>query len=237
MTERMLACEVGAFCRARVVSFEQLGREIFAHAGGNVIPEVTPLGRQMVIGHLLRQLKPRLRFFAGSARQPGLAAELDAAFAEFERSGKTPAELATLVDELEIAKPVDVDHLSLLAKLRDLRIVYDAYAKFLGQERLDQHQRLTQVLGCVDGCPPLRGATVYVDGFAEFSDFERRLLAGVAKVAARMEVMLLLDPSSPVVRDPHTLPDEASLFHQTEQTCRRLWFTFAEQNVAIESPL
>jgi ATP-dependent helicase/DNAse subunit B len=83
----MLVCEVGAFCRARVVSFEQLGREIFAHAGGNVIPEVTPLGRQMVIGHLLRQLKPQLGYFAGSARQPGLAAELDATFAEFERSG------------------------------------------------------------------------------------------------------------------------------------------------------
>ena len=62
--ERALVCAAGAFCRARVVSFEQLGRDVFAYAGGNVIPEVTPLGRQMVIGHLLRQLKPRLRFFA-----------------------------------------------------------------------------------------------------------------------------------------------------------------------------
>ena len=79
MAERMLVCEIGAFCRARVVSFELLGREIFAYAGGNVIPEVTPLGRQMVIGHLLRRLKPQLGYFAGSARQPGLATELDAA--------------------------------------------------------------------------------------------------------------------------------------------------------------
>jgi ATP-dependent helicase/nuclease subunit B len=233
MTERMLVCEVGAFCRARVVSFEQLGREIFAYAGGNVIPEVTPLGRQMVIGHLLRQLKPQLRFFAGSARQPGLAAELDAAFAEFERSGKSAAELGTLIDELELSKPVEVDQVSLLAKLRDLRLVYDAYAKFLGQEQLDQHQRLQQVLKCVDGCPPLRGATVYVDGFTEFSEHERKLLAGIAKVAARVEIMLLLDPTSAIVRDPHMLPDEDGLFHQTAQTFRRLWFTFAEENVVL----
>lgn len=237
MAERLLVCEVGAFCRARVVSFEQLGREIFAHAGGNVIPEVTPLGRQMVIGHLLRQLKPQLHFFAGSARQPGLAAELDGAFAEFERSGKTAAELGTLIDELELSKPVEVDQVSLLAKLRDLRLVYDAYSKYLGQERLDQHQRLRQVLSCVDGCPPLRGATVYVDGFSEFTEHERKLLAGIAKVAARMEVMLLLDPASPVVRDPHTLPDEDGLFHQTEQTYRRLWFSFAEDNATVEAPL
>src|SRR5687768_6774407 len=208
MAERMLTCTVGAFCRARVVSFEQLGREVFAYAGGNVIPEVTPLGRQMVIGHLLRQLKPRLQFFASSARQPGLAIELDAAFAEFERSGKTAAELGTLIDEIELAKPTDVDNVSLLAKLRDLRLVYDAYTKYLGQERLDPHQRLKQVLGCLDGCPPLRGATVFVDGFNDFSDFERRLLAGIAKVAARLEVTLPLDPASPVLRDPHRLPDE-----------------------------
>jgi ATP-dependent helicase/nuclease subunit B len=234
MAERMLTCTVGAFCRARVVSFEQLGKEIFAYAGGNVIPEVTPLGRQMVIGHLLRQLKPRLKFFASSARQPGLAAELDAAFAEFERSGKTSAELATLIDELDAAKPVDVDHVSLLAKLRDIRLVYDAYTKYLGQERLDQHQRLQQVLGCIDGCPPLRGTTVFVDGFTEFSDHERRLLAGIAKVCARMEVMLLVDAGSAVVRDPHALPDESGLFHQTEQTFRKLWFTFAEQDVPVD---
>jgi ATP-dependent helicase/nuclease subunit B len=237
MSERMLACDVGAFCRARVVSFEQLGREIFACVGGNVIPEVTPLGRQMVIGHLLRQLKPQLGYFAGSARQPGLAAELDAAFAEFERSGKSAAELGTLIDELELSKPVEVDRVSLLAKLRDLRLVYNAYTKYLGQGRLDQHQRLQQVLKCIDGCPPLRGATVYIDGFTEFTDHERKLLAGIAKVAARMEVMLLLDPGSPVVRDPHTLPDEDGLFHQTEQTFRRLWFTFTEEGVALEPPL
>jgi ATP-dependent helicase/nuclease subunit B len=237
MTERMLVCEVGAFCRARVVSFEQLGREIFAHAGGNVIPEVTPLGRQMVIGHLLRQLKPQLGYFAGSARPPGLATVLDGAFAEFERSGKTGAELGTLINELELSQPVEVDQVSLLAKLRDLRLVYDEYTKYLGQERLDQHQRLRQVLKCVDGCPPLRGATVYVDGFTEFTEHERKLLAGIATVAARMEVMLLLDPASAIARDPHTLPEEDGLFHQTEQTFRRLWFTLAEAGIEPEPPL
>lgn len=235
--ERALTCAAGAFCRARVVSFERLGREIFACAGGNVIPEVTPLGRQMVIGHLLRQLKPRLRFFASSARQPGLAVELDAAFAEFERSGRTPAGLGVIVDDLELARPTDVDGASLLAKLRDLRLVYDAYRKYLGQERLDPHQRLQQVLGCLDVCTPLEGATVYVDAFTEFSDFERRLLAGLSKVAARLEVTLPLDPDSPVVRDAHKLPEEMSLFHQTEQTYRRLWFAFAEAGAMVENPV
>jgi ATP-dependent helicase/nuclease subunit B len=237
MAERMLTCALGAFARGRVVSFEQLGREIFSYAGGNVIPEVTPLGRQLVIGHLLRQLKPQLKFFASSARQPGLALELDAAFAEFERSGRSPADLDTLIDDLDTSKPADVDAITLLAKLRDIRLVYAEYAKYLGQDRLDQHRRLEQVLGCLDGCPPLRGATVYVDGFTTFTDFERRLLAGLGKVAAHVQIALLLDPKSAVLRDRHAIPDDGSPFHQTEQTYRKLHFAFSENGVLIDSPV
>ena len=239
MAERELTCAsgLGGFCRARVVSFDLLGREVFAHAGGNVIPEVTSLGRQMVIGHLLRRHQPKLGFFKSSARLPGLAAELDATFGELERSGKSAADLALLVADMESARPVDVDAVALLAKLRDVRLLYDAYATFLGQDRLDPHRRLELVLKSVADCPPLRGSTVYVDGFTEFTDYERRVLAAVAKVAARMEVTLLIDPGSPTVRDPHVMPDEGSLFHQTESAYRRLWFAFAEENVTVTDPV
>src|SRR5947207_13548140 len=58
--ERELTCEsgLGGFCRARIVSFEQLGRDILGECGGAAIPEVSALGRQMLLGHLLRQLQP-----------------------------------------------------------------------------------------------------------------------------------------------------------------------------------
>ncbi len=88
--ERELTCSSGlkGFCRARILSFEEFGREIFEDCGGSSIPQVTPVGRQMILGHLLRQSHLELRFFKGVARQPGLAAELDSAFEELERAGK-----------------------------------------------------------------------------------------------------------------------------------------------------
>src|SRR5438105_378727 len=63
--ERELTCEsgLGGFCRARVVSFEQLGHDVLAECGGAAIPEVSALGRQMLLGHLLRRLHPQLKFF------------------------------------------------------------------------------------------------------------------------------------------------------------------------------
>src|SRR2546421_10775935 len=55
MAERDLTCGsgLGGFCRARVVSFESFGRLIAEECGGSSVPEVTPLGRQMILGHLL----------------------------------------------------------------------------------------------------------------------------------------------------------------------------------------
>src|SRR5437588_6074223 len=55
--ERELTCNtaLGGSMRARVLSFEQLGHAILAECGGVSIPEVTPIGRQMLLGHLLRR--------------------------------------------------------------------------------------------------------------------------------------------------------------------------------------
>src|SRR5215212_4578679 len=96
MAERELTCAsgLGAFCRTRVLSFDQLAVEVLAECGGSAVPQVTSLGRQMILGHLLRRLQPRLGFFKSVARQAGLAMELDSTFAEPERSGKSSADLS-----------------------------------------------------------------------------------------------------------------------------------------------
>src|SRR6478672_7904931 len=104
MTERMLTCQsdLGGFIRARVLSFDALGEQILSECGGAAIPEVTALGRQMILGHLLRKHQPNLRFFGRAARQAGLATKLDATFAEFERNGRDLADLGALVDDLAL---------------------------------------------------------------------------------------------------------------------------------------
>ena len=225
------------FCRTQVLSFEELGHRVLADCGGAAVPHVTELGRQMVLGHLLRAHETDLRYFKSVARQAGLASELDATFAEFERCGKTSQDLADLVAQLESTASVDHQDQSLLAKLRDLRLLYDAYAAYLGQERLDPHRRLQQVLECIESWPQMRGAMAYVDGFLEFSDYERRVIAAMAKACHTVEITLLLDPTSGVLKDPHRLPDEMGLFHRTEDAYRKLWFTLHEGDVAVDEPV
>src|SRR4051812_28953447 len=153
--ERKLTCESGlaGFTRTHVVSFERLGKLILNDCGGIAVPEISSYGRQMILGLLLRKHEGELGFFKSVARQAGLGSRLDATFGELERSGRGVEELASLVKELEIdGDTSDAQSGALVAKMRDLHRIYEAYCNYLGQERLDPHRRLQQVLATIERC-------------------------------------------------------------------------------------
>jgi ATP-dependent helicase/nuclease subunit B len=237
--QRRLACggELAGFCGVRVESFDELAHELMAECGGKAIPQVSALGRQMILGHLLRKNKDRLKYFAKVATYPSLAARLEGALSEFDRCGTEPQKLAEAAAQFGDASEAAIDSQLLSAKLHDLQLMYEAYCQYLGQERLDPKRRMEHLLKCTDSSGRVKRATIYVDEFLELTDLERRMLARLAKRAKRVEVTLLMDPSSPVLANAEKFPDEGSLFHRTEWTYRRLRKALAEEGVAVEQPL
>jgi ATP-dependent helicase/nuclease subunit B len=237
--ERELTTRSGldGFCRARVLSFELLGEEVLEACGGAAVPELSAVGRQMLLGYLLRSNQEQLQFFRSVARQPGLAARLDATFAEFERCGKDPDALGALAKELAESAGDRVEERVLRDKVADFALLYRAYRDAVGQERVDPHRRLEQVLDCLHDYKPLRQASVYIDGFHEFTDRERRMIIALGETCGRVDVTLLIDPKSPTLRDVHTLPDDLSLFHRTETTYRKLVLALTEAGVEIDPPV
>jgi ATP-dependent helicase/nuclease subunit B len=232
--ERDLTCRLGGFTRVHVVSFDQLGKEILADCGDVGIPQVTPMGRRMVVGHLLRKHQDNLRFYRASARRPGLAAELDSTFGEFERAGLDTPALDDLLHQIE---PPNDPGSSLGDKLHDVQLLFNAYHAYIGQDRLDPQQRLDLVLQRVTECAPLKEATLFVDDFYDFTGYEQKLLVAVARTCRLTEIALLADPDSPVVRNPHALPDDLSVFHRTERTYRSLYWALHEAKVPIDPPM
>jgi ATP-dependent helicase/nuclease subunit B len=144
--ERLVACgnrgsDVGAgisgYLRLEVITFRRLIEKLLKDAGGSAIPEITPLGRRILIGRLLRKLQPQLTYYKSTARQPGLAARLDEAFAEIERSGRDVDDLLFIAGDVEAQNARS----PLPAKLRDLHLLLREYETVLGSGRLDQHRR------------------------------------------------------------------------------------------------
>jgi ATP-dependent helicase/nuclease subunit B len=247
--QRELAARLGSYSRVRVVAFNELGEEVLAEVGGVPVANVTAAGRRMIIGRLLYTHHDRLGYFASSARRPGLATAIDALFDEFERAGRTPAELG---DIIELLRPADAaaeprakpladaagasadpsenegsnaeEVPTLSAKLADLRLLYGAYTAFLGDARFDPHRRRSEVLGRLDQSPALHGSRVYVDGFFEFAANERAMLVKLCGIAESIEVNLTADPDSQVFGGVAggAVGDTLSPFFRTERAYVRL---------------
>ena len=105
--QRLLACDprLAGYCNVRVASFDQFVDDVLLECGGLGSPDVSPLGRRMILSHLLRRHEGELRFFRSAARQPGLAAEIDAAFVQFEQAGTDLTDLAALLGDGHGAAP------------------------------------------------------------------------------------------------------------------------------------
>src|SRR5688572_28897579 len=238
--QRLLTCASGlsGFCRMRVESFDELAIELMAECGGAAIPQVTTLGRQMILGHLLRKHQGDLKFFSKVATYPSLAARLESALGEFDRCGTDPQAIQSAAANFpgdDDATPIDSGLLS--AKLHDQELLYQSFCNYLGQERLDPKRRMAHLLSCIDQPSRIKKTTIYVDDFLELTDLERRMLARMAKRAKRVEVALMMNAKSPLLVDPERMPDEGSLFHRTEWTYKRLMGALAAEDVAVDDPL
>ena len=228
-----LSAGLAGYARLRVVGFDDLARDLTDRAGGAARREVTAAGRQMLVGHLLRKNADRLSFFRGVARQVGLVREIDRTFAEFERAGKSSAELLESFEGEDAPPP---QFAALREKTRDLALIGDAYAKVLGEDRTDAGRRLAAVLGDVERCKDLAGAHLFVDGFDRFTTYERLLIARLAKCVAGTTVALTIDPDHPCVANADHLPPEGDLFEQTANAYRGLMAAFRRENVKIGPP-
>src|SRR2546421_7176555 len=207
--QRLLACggELNGFCGVRVESFDELAAELMAECGGKAIPQVSALGREMILGHLLRKNKDRLEYFSKVAMYPSLAARLEGALSEFDRCGTEPEKLAEaagkISDDAEVAA---IDSQVLSAKLHDLQLLYQAYCDYLGQERLDPKRRMEHLLKCIDSSSRVKRATIFVDEFLELTDLERRMLGRVGKRGKDFGVKLVMGPKATGWGNPETIP-------------------------------
>jgi ATP-dependent helicase/nuclease subunit B len=226
--ERELCCraDLNGYFRVRVVSFELLGRQVLEETGGAAATEISSVGRQMILGHLLRRHKDELRFFrSADSGGPGLTAELDATLIELAGAG---ADLSELSERLK-----KTDQHGLVNKIGDLLRIHTAYESFLGENRLDPEARLKQAVQILEHCPFLRNAVVYVDGFLRFSPRERKLLVTIGRLCRQINIALMLDPESDVLKNLHHNSDELELFHRSEEEYQKLYFGFGNEKVKV----
>lgn len=214
--------------RCDVLSFRRLARRILVEAPGRTPTPLTPRGRQMALRYLISRHAGELREFGNIAERPGFIAELSRGMAELFQENVGLEQLE------ELARRAAEDDDAVAARLHDVAILFRAYLDFLGNARVDPEGVLDLARARLDSAEWLRGARVWVDGFASLAGQQLRLIAGLARIASHVEVALLLDPRRAGAIALDSTPDARSLFARTETTWSRLLRTFADDGIPVE---
>jgi ATP-dependent helicase/nuclease subunit B len=195
------------YTRLHILSFERLAGFVFDRLGAFHPELLGEQGRIMVLRALLERKRPDLNLFHASARLPGFARQLSLLLRELQEYHLTPARLESLAATVDAANHLD-------AKLRDLALILRAYFDWLKLHRLEDGDRLldlaadalenssrSQEPGARSQEPgefairnsPFEIGGLWLDGFAQMTPQERRLLAAVTRHSARCLLAFCLD--------------------------------------------
>ena len=205
--------KITGYSRLRVLSFERL---TFLLVGKHTAkPEISQIGREMIIHRILRANRDELTVFSQAAQTPGLATKLAETIVEMHRCAHTDCDVQQLAQALQ---KTETHNLTAL-KFADIALVFEQYLKFIGGKFVNPDIQLSDALEKVPQADFLDGAKLWVDGFAGFTIQQLRLLVEILRVAAESHIALCLDPTTIDVQNPDAAGlDSTSLFSPTERT-------------------
>jgi len=223
---------ITGYNRLHVLSFDRL---VYLVLGKNIArPAISRLGRAMVIQRILRECAGKLNVFADSARMPGLGQRLADTITQLQQYANTPDDIKNLVQNL---RKQQGDTLA-TAKFADLGIVFEEYLKFIEGKFLDPDIQLASACKAVADADLVRGAKLWVDGFAGFTTGELALLTELLKVVEDAQIALCLDPAMTDIANPDKNKiDPTDLFGHTAETYAELVERIKKCKLKLAPPL
>jgi len=222
---------IAGYNRLNVFSFDRLQ---FLLSGKNTRPALSRLGQQMIIHRILRDNKGKLNVFDSSANRPGLGQQMAETITELHQYAKTPEDIEQLLNELQ-----KDEHSNLTAlKFADIGLILEEYLKFIEGRFVDPALQLTSACRAVGETDFVKGAKLWVDGFAGFTTSELAMLAELLKTVTDAKIALCLDPSNIDLANPDIERfDPVSLFNPTQCTYADLAEIVKKSKLQLAEPI
>ena len=223
---------LGGYSRLHVLSFDRLQ---FLLSGKNTArPALSRLGRQMIIHRLLRDNSGRLKIFHSSAARLGLGRQMADTVTELCRYSKSPQDIEQLLSQLQKDQSNNLTAL----KFADIGLVFTEYLNFVRDRFTEPDIQPNRIRQAVAQASFVRGAGLWVDGFAGFTTSEFDILTEMLKAVSQAQIALCLDPSTLDLKNPDPPePEPVSLFYPTECTYKALIELVRKNNIRLAEPV
>ncbi len=229
-TERaLLTADITACHRAEVLSFQRLAHRVLDSSGAPQRQALSEPARAMVLRHLLQQRRSSLRYYRRVDRNAGFIDRLAVTITELIAEAVAPGDLSVQSPSADDPRQAD--------KLHDLGLMYAAYLEYLGKERVDPSQYFELATERVPLCGWLRGAMLFMDGFASLSRRESMLLMAVARQCQSADIGVLLDPELVAPSGEKEASAAARLFRKTHETWLDMHEALVQEGLEIAEPV
>jgi len=223
---------VAGYHRLNVLSFDRL--QFLLSGKETARPGLSRLGQQMIIQRILGEHKDELKIFGETASRPGMGRQMADAVAELHQYAKTPDDIEQLLAELQ-----KDERKSLTAmKFADIGLVLREYIRFIEGKYIDPDIQLARSCKAAATSPFVKGAKLWVDGFAGFTTAELAVLIELLKTVSEAKLALCIDASKIDIKNPEKEAlDPVSLFGPTERTYAELVGAIKKCRLKITEPM
>ena len=220
---------VAGYNRLSILSFDRLNFQLIGRNTARA--RLSSLGRQMVLQRLLHEVADQLTVYQASSTQAGFVGQALHILDQLHGAAAGPDELARCIDRLDTAGHGDL----CAAKLRDIQVLLAAYTRFIEGRFVDPDQQFQAARQVAARHEMLKGARLWVDGFAGFTQAELLMLRVLMQTVSHTYLALCLDPDMVGRLDGE--PDPLELFAPTLTTYQQLQTVIQESNLTQEPPV
>ncbi len=223
---------IAGYNRLNVLSFDRLQ---FLLSGKNTArPALSRLGQQMIIHRILRDNSGELKVFGPSASWPGLARQMAQTITELHQYAKTPDDIDQLLEKLRKDERNNLTS----QKFADIGLIFKEYFKSIESKWTDPDVQLNLACRAVAKAAFVKGAKLWVDGFAGFTIAELAILSELLKAVADAQIALCLEPAKLDLANPDAGKlDPLGLFYPTERTYVELVEVVKKSRLQLAEPI
>ncbi len=223
---------VGGYHRLHILSFDRL--QLLLLGRHTARPAISRIGREMLIHKVLRDTKDKLRIYGPSALLPGFARQMAGMVSELHHYALVPDDLDELVGQLQEGEG---NRLTAL-KFADIATIFHGYSQLLEGKFIDPEAQVNAACKAVANVDFVKGAKLWIDGFASFTGAELAILGELLKSVDHAWVAFCVDPARVgSITSHYFAPPPEGLFEPVERTYIDLLRWAAESKIRLTEPI
>ena len=195
-----------------VLSFGRLSHRVFEETGHGSFSVLDDVGKSLVLRHVSDMLGDELPVIGRNMHKPGYLDEVKSTISEFMMYGIGDDALS-LLEEKSVKKG------ALNAKIRDLRLLYSSFLKYIEGRFITTEETLDILCRALPGSELIRDSVIVFDGFTGFTPIQYRVIKELLLLCKEVVVSVTISPDQDPYADSFR---EQELFMLSKKTVRDL---------------